>query len=346
MKISNKTFGKQPFNLEKKDKGYFKKLYISMPLKVFELNDVLITNGICLINTNIVKESIHGYRDQITISYLIAQLNLLTNKTIQLNAVNQYLLIQGPIFSYYHWLTESIPRILMIKSIVKDLTLILPKNLNNIEFVKESLKPFLISNIVYISKNLNVKVRYLIMPQVKPYFDFFYPEIVNNVRELYTNYSKKHISHKNKRVNMLFISDKIENKLEIQNINEVRLILNKHKIFYGSILNYPFFEQIQILYNTKIIISTTGSDLVCINFMRKGSSVLELIKAQTYEFDQPDLRYFNLATSLQLNYYYQFCEVDTFSYYRKCKLVIDLELFEKNIILMMKNQQDKKASIE
>jgi capsular polysaccharide biosynthesis protein len=329
---------KYPLNLDKKDTCAFKNInYELSPLKIFELSNVLITyDGICLINYNIVKESIHGYRDKITIYSLMSKLNVLNYKTVLLNDSKYYLLIHSPIFSYYHWLTESIPRLLMVKSRIKDLTLLLPISFRNIGFVRESLEPFSINNVFYIPENANIKVNHLVLPQIKPYFTSYYPEVVSEIRNLYADYSKEKYTKKDKIYDSLFFSDKNDSKTDIQNTNELNLLMNQYDIRQINILDYPLFEQVQIMQNAKFIISAGEDDLASISFANKGTSILELIKAHTNEIDQPSLRYLNMASNLDLRYYYQHCSpLKNHSINNKNKISINLELFEKNLNIIL-----------
>jgi capsular polysaccharide biosynthesis protein len=329
---------KLPLNLDKKDTcAFINRNYELSPLKVFELSNVLITcEGICLINHNLVKESIHGYRDKITIYSLMSKLNVLNYKTVLLDNSNYYLLIQSPIFSYYHWLTESIPRLLTVKSRIKELTLFLPVSFRNIGFVRESLEPFSVTNIFYMPEKTNIKVNHLVLPQIKPFFTSFYPEVVNEIRDLYTEYSKRKYTNTGKTYHRLFLNDNIDNKPAIHNTNELNSLLDQYDVHQINILDYPFFEQVQLMQNAKFIISVSGDDLASISFAKKGTSILELLKAQTSEIDQPSLRYLNMASNLDLKYYYQlYTPLKNHSIYSQNKIYIDLNLFEKNLKIIL-----------
>jgi len=323
-----------PKNIDKKYRYEFVNLnYYLSQLQVFHLSNVLITfEGTCLINNNLVKESVYGYRDKITIFSLTARLSLEFN-TIFYHDSNHYLLVHSPIYSYYHWLTATIPRLYMVKSQIDKLILLLPVSLKNNSFIEESLAPFGINNIRYILKNTNIKVTHLVLPQIKPFFDSYYPEVVNEIREFYSNIVRKENGLKNEFKTRIFLTDKIENKHRIYNIKEVHSLLHKYDII--NILDYSFYEQIQIMQNSNLIISPSGDDLACISFMKKGTSLLELFKEQTNEIDKPNLRYLNLASCLGIKYYYQFCSTTRNNHPGNLsKINVDISLLENNIELM------------
>jgi len=301
---------KLPINLNNSDRCYFKNTcYELAPLKVYELSNVVITSiGTCLINNSIVKESIHGYRDKITIYTLLSKLNILNHKTIFPDDSDYYLMIHSPVFSYYHWLTESIPRLLMVKPQIEELTLLLPVSLKNIDYVKESLAPFSFKDIFYIPENANIKVRHLVLPQIKPYHTSYYPETVEEIRHIYTDYSNKSLNTKVKYSDILFLYDETKNKPNINNIGMLKSIMDRFKIRFINPSDCSLFSLVQLVQKAELIISVTCNIMACISFMKKGTSVLELIKPQSCEIDKPDLRFINLASNLGLNYYYLFCK--------------------------------------
>jgi len=48
--------------------------------------------------------------------------------SLRLDDNKRYLVIHSPWFSYYFWITECLPRLLMVKKQLKDLVLIYPEN--------------------------------------------------------------------------------------------------------------------------------------------------------------------------------------------------------------------------
>ena len=328
-----------PVNFQEKDACFFKNTYFKpIPLKVYELsNTIVTTEGICLINNGIVKESIHGYRDKITIYSLMAQLNMLKKKTIIIDNPDTFLLIHSPEFGYYHWLTESIPRILMVKSRIKELTLLLPLSLKNVEFVRESLKPFDFKGFYYIPDNKNIKLRHLVLPRIKPFCTVYYPETTDEIRKYYTGFAATTDLKHNSFPARLFISAAGNEKNDICDFRSLRILLDKYRIRPVNLAEYSFYEQIQMIQRAKLVISFTGDYLACINFMQRSNSILELIKTGE-ETEQPDLRFFNLASCLGLDYYYQFCESATgYTGKKSWKIKIETDLLEMNIKMILHN---------
>src|ERR1035437_6634528 len=222
-----------PSNLDRNDLCNFKIGHYDLPLlKVLEIIDAIVTNdGICLSDKALIKESVHGYSDKITIYTLKAIFDLLNYPTFQINDSNSYLIIHSPLFSYYHWFTESIPRLFLVKKQLKNLILLLPQSLRKVEFIQASLKAFSFSGIFYIPRYTNIRLNHLILPQIKPYFTSYYPEVVSEIRNLYTTLSKRyHINLKNFKGRIFLCDEKV-----VSNIYDVRSLLYKYNFLYINI---------------------------------------------------------------------------------------------------------------
>jgi len=76
------------------------------------------------------------------------------------------------------------------------------------------------------------------------------------------------------------------------------------------------------------LIGIHGAGLTNILFMPKGASVLELRRKD----DSHNNCYFSLASALELNYFYQLCEVDNENIVTQVNdFLVDKIILEKNI---------------
>jgi hypothetical protein len=101
------------------------------------------------------------------------------------------------------------------------------------------------------------------------------------------------------------------------------------------------------MHNAELIISAGGAELTYISFARKCTSVLELLRSQTNEIDQPSLGYLNLSSCLGLFYYYQFCLPLRINYSgNNHRINVDLKLLKKNIDLILLRITKNKSNIE
>jgi hypothetical protein len=331
--VEHRVKVKLPANYSIDDACYFENRDYDIPhLKIRKLRNTIITyDGICLFDYNLLKESVHGYRDKIIISKLSSKLDLLNYDTFLLHDSNKYLLIHGPIISFYHWLTESIPRILLVKAQIKNLVLLLPISLKNDEFVRHSLMPFTFKDVFYIPRNWNIKIKQLVLPQIKPFFASYDPQTVNVVRKLYIRHSKNESTYQGEYYDRIFLC----NKEDVSNIDDFISQLHQLDFHYVNIRHYSFYDLVQIISHVKIVISSNCNDLVCINFLKKGASVLELIRKSTPDMNRTDLRYLNLASCLGLKYYYQLCQASGSGLKSQSKLKVDLKTLRQNFNLII-----------
>lgn len=331
---------KLPINLDKADICDFSNNdYEVFPLKVYKLSNVLVTReGVCLINSSPVLESIHGYRDKITISTLMAKLSLLQDKTLLLNNAFHYLLINGPLFSYFHWFTESIPRLLLVLDRIHDLVLLLPWEFKDVNFVIKSLMPFQLKKIEYIPPKTKVKVSHLVLPQLKPFSSIFYPEAVEEIRRIFIEYSGNKSGYEGLSTYIMLENSEGEKGITLSNQKMVDKVIKEYGIEKLDLLKHDFFDQVRILQNSRLVISVTSELLGSICFLKKGASMLELLMASYYEMDRFDLRFLNLSSNLGINYYYQFC-TDTSSGqgFKAKSFKADISQLRKNLNLIFQN---------
>jgi capsular polysaccharide biosynthesis protein len=323
-----------PLNIELKDICYFEKSYYKLSrLKIILLRNTIITfNGICLQNYDIIKESVHGYRDKLIIYKLTSKLDLLDYATFLLNNSDTFILIHGPIYNYYHWLTESIPRLLLVRYKIKHLTLLLPESLKNNDFVKQTLAPFDFNDVVYIPKKCNIKIKKLVLPQIKPFCSSYDPLIVNDIRKLYTDYSKDKTPPILEYCARIFICS----GKEISNFDEVSTFLRLKNFHYLNINLLSFYDLVVIMEHTQIIVFATRNNFVCISFMKPQTSVLELININALNIEGPNKRCINLASALGLKYYYQLCNSScNLSLPSNFRIKVDLKKLEENINLII-----------
>jgi Glycosyltransferase 61 len=301
-----------PTNLNERNSCFFQNNICELPvLKAFEAEDIIVTHdGLCLKDQTIVSESIHAYRDEIEISRLSGLINTSTLETKHLSSSSYFLVIQGRIFSYYHWMTDSIPRLWMMREHLEDLILLLPESLSNIGYVNESLLPFKFRDIYYISEDFNIQVKKLIIPQSRLFYTHYYPEVINKIRGFYLEELKKtqpYPAADNSR-KILLQNSLNENSIPSvlkESIVEICINNDFEPIDFSS---YSFHEQISLMTQVQSIISYNMSDLTGILFMHPGSNVIEINRAPDNENDYYFERYWFLSSVLGLKYYHHIAD--------------------------------------
>ena len=287
---------------------FFKRSYKIFPLKILEARNVTVTSdGICFHNSEIIKESVQAIPDKVRIFELSGNLQLKTSPTIHLQDKKRYLLIFHPWINYYHWLTESVPRLWLARDILNEVVVLLPESYKKLKYVQESILPFNLKNIEYFPDGNNIKVRNAIIPQIKPICSYYHPDVVCNLRRFYVEFAKnicKDVPIKNDR---LYILRGNSMRRRIINENEVLEVLDKFNFLSVDATSFAFLDQVVFSDHARFLVSN-GSGLTNMHFMRSGTSVMELQKRITNLNDFHDRVLWHLSSVLKINYYYFICD--------------------------------------
>lgn len=334
-----------PINLQK-DESHLYEPYLTFkrPIqKVKYLKNVFITHsGLCLNRNGLIKESHHDYPSQY-FDYLNeastnyhAALDNLAN-LIVLNDDNVYLVIHHPWYNYFHWVTESIFRLWMVHKKLDKFILVLPDYYQRAEFITESLRPFNIKKIFFIPAGKSLLVRNACLPQIKPICDSYNPYHVKRVREFYRNYILENGRITKKNVERLYVSRRLAGRRQIVNESDILKILKKYHFTIFHPEKHSFLEQVAFFSQVKYIVGTHGSGLTNMLFMDKNCSLLELHKNKTNELNHPSFLFWYMAHILGIKYFHQSCETFGIEDYFEGDYIVDVDLFENNLIHMLNN---------
>jgi len=229
---------------------------------------------------------------------------------------------------YFHWLTDVLTRLFVVRERVRDPWLVLPGKYESLEVVKSSLKAFGVANVDFIRPNEFVEFRSLVMPSHTAPSGNFKVEAIRGVREvLLSAYGDASVN--NERI---YISRGRAPKRRIVNEDEVTSVLRRFgfETIYAEELS--FAQQVQVCSRARYIVSNHGAGLTNMLFMQEGGSVLEL----RHEADCINNCYFTLSSALDFNYFYQTCGAqDRSADPHVAHLVVDPEELEKNLALFL-----------
>lgn len=314
--------------------------YELTPQKIKRIKKVFVANtGFCLNNKGLIKECHHDFpiqhHDYLSeAAYYYYDVTDHPENLIALDDDRTYLSIHHPWFNYYHWICESIFRLWMVRRQLNDLTLILPESYRNADFITGSLEPFNIKNIFFIPHGKSLMVKSLCLPQIKRICDSYNSLHIKQVRSFYTNYVLFEKKVPFEKIDRLYISRKLASRRHIINEDELLVIAEKFGFTIFHPENFTFLEQVAIFSQVKYLIGTHGSGLTNMLFMGEKTSLLELHKNQTNEFDHPSPLFWYMAEALGINYYHQSCETHGKEDYFEGDYIVNAELFEKNLKLM------------
>ncbi len=312
---------KQPINLKEEWAHLFKPdfAYLDVELKVRELKNVFVNHyGLVLKNGFLVKgcapnightkyDDDHFYYrhwrkgiEQLLVSKFGRSL-----PSIRLDDHRKYLVIHSPWFSYYFWLTECLPRLLMVKDQLDELVLIYPESWKKLNFVNETLDLFPHLERIVIPNDYHLFVKNLVMPEVKPWTPMVIPEHVFQIREFL--FSKFEVSNSGKN-SRTYISRADANYKKMINEPDVIDLIEKHQFETVTMTGRSLKEQIKLMYNSKYVMSITGASMANLLFLPEGATLIDLTN-KMYLTDRKYKFHFKKIMDILGGYYLvQFCE--------------------------------------
>lgn len=343
-----------PVNIQDEWKYLFKpdREYLKVDLKVKKLKNVFVNHyGLVLKNCLLVKGcapniGFSGYDECKYFEHWkkATEQNIVSKygKSIQSETWDDttYLLIHSPWFSYYFWITECMPRLLKVKDQLNDLTLIYPEIWDNFTFVKESLSLFPNLRIRRLKSDVHLRVKNLILPEVKPWTPMFIPELVEEVRNFFFTKLDELGINSPIATDNVYISRLSAKRRKFVNEKEVENLLGKFGFIPVRMEELSFFEQIALMRQTKLMTAITGAGLINILFMERGGKFLDLTNEQYKRKSQYKFHFFKLCNILNIKYAVTFLDSDNdpaIDHWSNQDIIAEIKLIEKDLKLLLEN---------
>jgi hypothetical protein len=232
--------------------------------------------------------------------------------------------------SYFHWMTDALPRLFVIREEIANATLLLPNEYRTKEYIKSSLKPFFIPDLKFVHRTIccrNLKIPTHTAVPTGNYNE----SIIRALRSLYRNFYQK-TQYSNCAESRIYISRSKAQRRKIINEKECIVVLEKYGFKTVCFEDYSFEQQAKFALNAQYLISNHGAGMTNMLFMKSGSKVFELRKQE----DIDNNCYFTLASALHLEYFYQLCDSENCNNdSHLANLIVDCQLLKKNIEYML-----------
>src|ERR1041385_121503 len=186
-----------PLNVEGEERLLFEpyRTYSLSGLQVKYPNEVFVTHsGLCADQHGLMKESHHDYPEkyaefQNELAYYFKISDSDPTQLVELDDDNMYLLIHHPWSgNYWHWMTEAILRVWMVRHQSRDMVLVLPEKFRSTGFVEHSLEPFSFRSVYYIPPGKSLLIRRVCLPQIKSVADSYYKNELWAIRQVYLSW--------------------------------------------------------------------------------------------------------------------------------------------------------------
>lgn len=321
-----------PANIKEKDKDFFalNRKYLmpqSWLLKLRKVNlywDGLVFHGLHFHLETLVlpHDPQHNYR-----GLLYMYLRMPCHK---LHVGTKYLLAHDEwALNYYHWLVDSLPRLLSVREQLPSMTLLLPENCTT-DYHQHTLRALGVTKIEYLKPKVRYVVPDLLVPTRLARVASYNPVVMRELRQvLIAKFPPLLHAMLGER---LYISRAQATRRKIINEEEVIEYLRTQGFVIVELESYTFPEQVSIMAQVSCLVSIHGAGLTNMLFMPLNGRVLEL----QMQDDGSSHYYYTLSAALGLDYYYQFCSPEDASMnVQNANLLVDMIELKKNISLML-----------
>lgn len=248
----------------------------------------------------------------------------------------QYLVVHSPWFSYYFWVTECIPRLLSVREHHHDLVLIYPEQWKHLSFVNETLSLFPDLQWEVIPQDVHLRVKNLIMPEVKPWTPMFIPEQVLAVRKLIFDAAER-LSVAAPWSGNIHLSRLDARYKNFENREEVTALLDGFGFRHITMTGLSIFQQAMLMRNTTNLVSITGAGMSNFTFLSAGANVLDVTNEGYLHHAKYKFHFKKLTDIVGASYRVLFCRHANdpgVSDYFLQNLVADIPAMRKELVEM------------
>ena len=286
-------------------------------------------------------------------------------QTVPNNEIAALVFDQWSVRNYYHWMIESLQRLMFLKMHYPNAYLIVPHPASN--FITSTISALGFNKIKFLDRESPdvLKVSKLLFPQIvyadvdselatsdnippsphkvtlpKNFESISYEEPILTVRKtLLAHYSPTPVIPKKRT----YISRAKQTKRRLLNEEEIKPVLEKYGFDTVYFEDMSFTEQIAIMFETKIFLGLHGANMVNILFMQEGAKVIELMNK-----DFLNDAYYLLASSVKLPYYSVPCTMadksikptDDMIILNDADVLVDKDRLEETILMALNEEKD------
>jgi capsular polysaccharide biosynthesis protein len=228
-----------------------------------------------------------------------------------------YVLAHNSFSGYYHWLLESLPRLLEAQKQLDNFILLLPDSYTN-SFYGETLTLLGIHHVY----RMQPKIKYLVPKLALPYLAEAMGYHSSSTLQELKNSILSVVATKPSKARRLYVSRRKATRRKVSNEREVeRLLINYgFKVVYFE--DYTFQEVVQLCAGAELLVGIHGAGLANILFMPESAVIVEFRK-----FDNGKNVFFEyLADALKLRFQLLYCHaVDESQSVQDADLYVDVK---------------------
>jgi len=281
-------------------------------------NHSILADGAVFKHLRLIPESMMliGYRVRLHNWKGLLKIKLLY-KSKRLSANTTYVLVHNAYQGYYHWLLESLPRLLEAREAIPDFTLLLPDTCTA-EFYNETLRLLDVNQVMHLEIGITYHVPNLALAFSNIKMGCYELATLQCLRESLLKALPISVLQSGASGRKLYISRKLATRRKVLNEDEVSqaLISQGFEIIYFE--DYTFPKQLALCSTAEIIVGMHGAGLANMVFQPTGARIIELRKYDGGE----NIFFSELAHTLGLAYQLLYCKAQN-----EQDLVQDADLF-------------------
>lgn len=228
--------------------------------------------------------------------------------------------------NYYHWLIDTLPRLLILRQAHPNMLLLLPQPLlpkQLPDYITRSAAILGFTQYLPINTRQILRADCVVLPELTAASLTQNPELVKQVRtELIVALQPKSVSATRK----VYAARASNGVRSIQNAPEVELLLQRwgfEKVYFEQL---SFLEQVQLMQETVVFLGVHGAGMTNMLFLQQNAIVIELLNEE-----HGDLCYFRLASCLNLPYFWVPCPGLNEELANQSDIIVDLTLLDYTI---------------
>ncbi|WP_303311156.1 DUF563 domain-containing protein [Hymenobacter sp. BT730] len=313
------NFSRLPASLQRS----FVKVVNPPPGHVYTLQDVFLSgHGTVFKNLRLFTPSLHpGTEKNFQNSFLLRQVRAQKLKLPEAGKVVAVAHDQWSTQNYFHWVIESLPRLLLLRELAPNCILIVPSPTP--EFILSTAQALGFTQLLPLSTGEVVKVPQLLVPRALPSNLSDFPtyqeeQYVQQMRVAMLNAFCPPLQIK-QRKRRVYASRANASLRVVANEAELLKVLSEYGFETVLFEEMTFQEQVSMMHDTDILLGVHGANLTNLVFMLPGTTIIEIAA--------PELLnnvYYRLALYSSLEYYYLVCDPETLDMVRMTGRV-DLE---------------------
>jgi len=248
---------------------------------LWELHNVTldVTSGYIFARNHVLDTAANRYRSARDAAFISGSARRIQSATKSKQYAGEVATL-GDTHHHYHFLVETLPRILYIVKHVPDVKFL--KTQPVLRFAKETMCALGVSFEV-VPEGITVTARSIITTDQSPYFWPSPGEIKMLQEELkirgLINLEKKSDTHDLARI---YIS-RSRSRRSATNESDIESVLKDHGVDPISLQDFSFVDQLQIVNNNDEIIGLHGAGMTNLIFMARGSRVTEITSGEEFE---------------------------------------------------------------